>query len=58
MMCYKDKRWCSYHKNCSKGATCPDAFTDEVKARAIKWWGSKDAPVSLWTDKPNCFKGK
>jgi hypothetical protein len=33
--------------DCGNFADCPRAFTDQVRADAVKWWGSDGAPVSF-----------
>lgn len=56
MICYRDQTFCPYG-TCVKFNKCPTAFTKEVEERAIKWWGSKEAPVCLYTEQPDCFVG-
>lgn len=34
MMCYKDKWWCSFYKDCYNAKTCDRALTEEVIAAA------------------------
>lgn len=37
MLTYKDKTFCN-HKDCAKFKECPDAFTEEIRNGAMKWW--------------------
>jgi hypothetical protein len=37
---------------------CFRALTPVVKIAANIWWGSDDAPISIYVDKPSCFKQK
>ena len=49
-MHYQDKTFCGA-TNCSKfGKDCPRSYTPEVHARAVKWWGSDDAPVCKFSN--------
>lgn len=59
MICYKDKIFCT-GDGCAKFSACPDALTDEVKDRAIKWWGDADAPISVHSEprKLDCWEGE
>jgi hypothetical protein len=56
MMCYKDRTFCTYWKECKSGEKCPSALTDDVRSGAKKWWGSDDAPIAMYIDKPQCFE--
>jgi hypothetical protein len=58
MICYRDKVWCPYWQSCAKGGTCDRAWTKEVQADAVAWWGGVDAPVQYYSDKPECFSYK
>lgn len=60
MLCYKDKVWCTYYKECSEGESCPKAFTPTIKKEALTWWGESDgtALVSCYVDVPHCFINK
>lgn len=59
MMCYKDRCFCTFYKECNKGHTCDKALTDKVLKEAIVWWGNGDsAPIDQYTEKPDCFKKK
>ena len=44
MICYKDMTFC-ISKNCKN--KCGRKLTEEIKQNAIKWWGSKEAPISM-----------
>lgn len=54
-MCYRDMTFCSFYRNCKGSSTCGRAFTPDVEEAAERWWGSKDAPVCFFTDKPKCY---
>ena len=56
MICYQDCTFCPYHAECNKGEDCAIAYTDEVKLEAQAWWGSDDAPVCLFAERPECFE--
>ena len=58
MMNYMDRTWCNIYAECINGATCNRALTDKIKANAIKWWGSEDAPLCIFDGKPECFIAK
>ena len=57
MLCYKDKTFCTF-SSCSKTKTCPIFFTEEDHKNALVWWGDKNYPVSIFTEKPNCYEEK
>lgn len=44
MICYKDMTFCV--AECGE-LKCPRNLTDQVKADAEAWWGSKDAPIAV-----------
>lgn len=58
MTSYLDKTWCPYWEICVQGKDCPRALTTEVINAAKEWWGSTDAPVSLYADEPYCLERK
>lgn len=53
---FRDKTFCPFYKECADGAICGRALTEQVKADAVKWWGSDEAPISMFMDRPSCFK--
>lgn len=53
-MSYKDMTFCKFYTSCTKGATCPRALTDEVKAGAKKWW-PENPIISVYCDPPECY---
>ena len=55
MICYKDTTFCVFDC-CGKFASCGRALTREVKENAVKWWGSDDAPIMIFADKPQCYR--
>ena len=56
MMCFRDKTFCDFYKECKNGAECSRALTDEVKAEAVRWWGNELPPIARWTSPPHCFE--
>ena len=56
MIGYRDMTFCTFHSSCTKGNSCHRAFTAEVAAGAVKWWGSIGAPVSQFSEKPSCHE--
>lgn len=55
-MTYRDMTFCA-ESTCAKfGKGCFRSYTDEVRQRAVKWWGSEDAPVSFFSEKPECYE--
>jgi galactitol-specific phosphotransferase system IIB component len=58
MICYEDRTFCEYYKNCGNGAGCSRALTEEVREAAKDWWGHKDAPICVFAEMPTCFKVK
>lgn len=56
MMCYRDRTYCTYWKDCKLGSECKRALTSEVQESAEKWWGGPDAPICFYADKPKCFE--
>ncbi len=55
MICYKDKTFCPFYKNCKSGNNCIDALTPAVESAARRWWGGDGAPISMEANKPQCF---
>lgn len=54
MICYKDMTFYAHYKTCE--TPCGRALTPEVKADAEKWM--KNAPICMFSDKPECWKEK
>lgn len=52
MLCYKDKTFCSFYKECKVGKKCHRALTDEVLEKA----NGNNMLISQYMDKPSCFK--
>lgn len=55
-MCYRDKTFCDFWRNCGDGAECPKAFTQFVQEGADKWWGKPNAPIAKYGSPPRCYK--
>jgi len=56
MISYKDRTYCIYYKECIVGEGCPRALTPEVEKQAKEWWGSGNAPISIFANEPQCFE--
>ena len=54
MICFRDKTWCKFYKECAK--PCDRALTPEIIGKAREWWGGDGAPICMYTEKPGCFK--
>lgn len=52
MLCYRDKTFCSFYKDCKK--ECDRALTEDVKKKA-KDFG---LGVCQYVDKPECWEGE
>jgi hypothetical protein len=53
---YKDITFCQ-ESSCAKfGKGCPRSFTPEVEDAAKRWWGSDEAPISVFTGRPDCYE--
>ena len=57
MMCYRDMTFCSYD-DCKLFKKCDRALTDKVLEDAHKWWGTTDAPIAYYGEKPDCWEEK
>lgn len=59
MLCYKDRTWCPefIHRDCTHKNTCDRVLTREVQEKAIDWWGDDNAPIRIFSSKPDCYKG-
>ena len=55
MIGYKDMTFCR-ESSCSKFNDCPRALTPRVIADAERWWGSREAPISVYADTPQCYE--
>lgn len=58
MMCFRDMTFCGYASDCKDAEGCPRALTEEVRREATEWWGSDEAPIAVFSDKPECFNEK
>lgn len=58
MICYQDKTWCEFYKDCFFERSCSNKLTPQIRRDAVKWWGSPEAPIMVHADKPKCFKQK
>ena len=56
VICYRDMTFCPYYEGCKNAHDCNRALTPEVREAARKWWGSDEAPIAVFTDKPNCWE--
>ena len=57
MMCYRDTTFCT-EEDCQKFDTCDRALTQEVKEKAVQWWGCDDTPICVYVVAPACFEEK
>lgn len=55
---FRDMTFCSYWESCAVASFCHRPLTEEVKREAAKWWGSNDAPIAMFVEKPECHKEK
>jgi hypothetical protein len=58
MICYRDRTFCQYYETCKNGKECDRSLTTKVIDDAEQWWGSKDAPICVFGEKPDCFEEK
>lgn len=58
MICYRDRTFCPFWRECANGADCDRALTDEVRAGAMAAWGGRGLPIAQWLVEPECFEGK
>ena len=59
MICYKDKTFCSFYKECRFGKNCDIALNDYVLELATKWskqFHPTDVLVSQYVSIPDCFE--
>ena len=56
MICYKDRTFCPFYKDCAKQNECGIALTPKVLEAANKWWGKPDAPIAMFASKPDCWE--
>lgn len=59
MLSYKDMTFCR-EESCAffDEFSCTRALTTGRKKAAAVWWGSNDAPISVFTETPDCFTAK
>ena len=55
MICYKDMCFCPFWEECVEGKECHRALTEDVREGAKEWMG-ENAPISMFADKPDCFR--
>ena len=56
MICYKDRWYCKFYKECKHGNECSRALTKEVIKAANKWM--ENAPINVVVERPDCFNDK
>ena len=56
MISYKDMTFCREYtcKHFNRG--CERSLTEQVEADAAQWWGNENAPISVFTDRPECYE--
>jgi len=52
MICYRDRTFCSFYKDCAEGNDCVRALTKDVEQKSIKI----GLGVCQFMEKPECFK--
>ena len=52
MICYRDKTYCPYYTDCTRGDSCHRALTSEV----IEMAKSLELPVCQFAERPRCFE--
>ena len=57
MLCYLGRTFCA-DTACAKFDKCPTALTDQVKADAVRWWGTPSAPIAVYGERLNCYEEK
>ena len=57
MMGFRDMTFCK-GDGCLAFDRCHRALTEKVKADAVRWWGSDDAPIAQWETPKNipCYE--
>ena len=53
MICFRDQSFCMESKQCGN-TECPDRWTPELQAAAVRWWGFENAPVAFMPMKDKC----
>lgn len=56
MISYKDMTFCTFYTDCACADKCPRPLTEQVRREAAKWWGNQFAPISQFTEKPDCHE--
>lgn len=56
MLCFRDRTFCPFYSECKHGDKCKCALTPEIRKEAAEWWGSEDAPIAVYGEKPHCFE--
>ena len=58
-MTYLDRTFCTAQE-CLSFQTCSRALTQEVRDRALRWWGAGNAPIARFEDPKSltCFRAK
>lgn len=54
MIGYKDMIFCKENK-CRRFKKCSRALTRKVRKDAEEWWGDKNAPIIIFSERPSCF---
>jgi hypothetical protein len=52
---YKDITFCQESTCARFGKNCSRSLTPEMEDAAKRWWGSDDAPISVFTGRPDCY---
>ena len=51
MMCYRDRTYCGYWRECANGRICAAALTSEVMDMAER----EGLPICQYAERPECF---
>ena len=54
MLCYRDRTYCPFWRECRDGETCPRALTCVVRIEA----DMVRLPICQWIERPECYKEK
>ena len=56
MLSYKDRTYCTFYEGYIHKSYCIRPLTREVIEAAEQWWGNSSPPISIYLNKPSCYK--
>ncbi len=56
MIGYRDMTFCPFYADCKNAPDCHRPLTPEVQAAADKWWKGGNAPIWVFSEKPECHE--